>query len=67
LSFLEDLIHVLQAEEILNADNNIFAGDWNIVLNNHMDKQDGIDNPKNNQDKKMRKSHNYIIWLMCGG
>ena len=68
VSFLEDLMHVLQAENILNADNNIFAGDWNIVLNNHMDKQGGIDNPKRTSIQKIdeiKQLYNLVdVWRL---
>ena len=43
VTFLSDLCNVLTLESIAAADNNIFGGDWNVVLENKLDKNGGVE------------------------
>ena len=54
LEFIDDLLRVLNIENILTSDNNIFAGDWNVVMSG-MDKLGGIEAVKEKTYAKLKE------------
>ena len=68
IEFLEDIRRILITEKVIAADNNVFAGDWNMVLDKDMDKLGGQNSVKSRSVVKLRElinDYNLIdIWRL---
>ena len=53
VKFIADLMNVMALEGITNVDNNVIGGDWNVALDDKLDKMGGIDNIKHKSLEKI--------------
>ena len=53
VNFINDLMKVMAAENITNSDNIIIGGDWNLTLNDQMNKLGGIGDSKRKSVMKL--------------
>ena len=71
VQFFEEMMRILVQQNVFNTDNNIFAGDWNVVLNDAMDKWGGICNIKEKSIRMMDEIKEYFdledIWRVRNG
>ena len=68
IEFIEDIQRILITEKVIDTDNNVFAGDWNMVLDKDIDKLGGQNSGKSRSVVKLSElinDYNLIdIWRL---